>query len=162
VYVPEPFREERIDVLHAAIRQAGLATLVSVTADGLIASHVPLLLDPEPAPYGALLGHLAGPPTRKHAAQSARRWRSFWDRTPISRPPGTRRSGRLARSSRPGTTSRFMPMGRWNSSTILSMRANISLSLPTGSSEPDRARGHRATHRTTSSQAWSGELSAFG
>src|ERR1700733_11885596 len=36
-----------------------MATLVSMTADGLIASHAPLMLDPEPAPYGILIGHLA-------------------------------------------------------------------------------------------------------
>ena len=40
---------------------AGLATLVTLAADGLIASHVPMLLDPEPAPYGTLIGHLARP-----------------------------------------------------------------------------------------------------
>ena len=61
MYVPEIFSEKRLDVLHEAIRHAGLATLVSLTADGLIASHVPLLVDPDPAPYGALLGHLARP-----------------------------------------------------------------------------------------------------
>jgi transcriptional regulator len=61
MYVPQSFKEERIDVLHDAIRHAGLATLVSLTTDGLIASHIPLLLDPEPAPYGTLLGHLARP-----------------------------------------------------------------------------------------------------
>jgi transcriptional regulator len=32
---------------------------VSMTADGLLASHVPLMLDPDPAPYGTLIGHLA-------------------------------------------------------------------------------------------------------
>jgi len=61
MYIPEPFKEKRIEVLHDAIRATGLATLVSLAADGLIASHIPLLLDPEPAPYGTLLGHLARP-----------------------------------------------------------------------------------------------------
>jgi transcriptional regulator len=61
VYVPSLFNEDRIDVLHDAIRGAGLATLVTLAKDGLIASHVPLLLDPEPAPYGTLVGHLARP-----------------------------------------------------------------------------------------------------
>lgn len=61
MYVPPLFKEDRIDVLHDAIRQAGLATLVTLTDAGLIASHVPVLLDPEPAPYGTLLGHLARP-----------------------------------------------------------------------------------------------------
>jgi transcriptional regulator len=61
MYVPPLFKEDRNDVLHAAIRRSGLATLVTLTADGLIASHVPMLLDPEPAPYGTLIGHLARP-----------------------------------------------------------------------------------------------------
>ena len=61
MYVPSHFSESRIDVLHDAIRGAGIATLVTLTKDGLIASHVPLLLDPEPAPYGTLIGHLARP-----------------------------------------------------------------------------------------------------
>jgi transcriptional regulator len=43
------------------MRASGLATLVTLTEDGLIASHVPLLLSPEPAPYGILIGHLARP-----------------------------------------------------------------------------------------------------
>ena len=55
------FQEDRVEILHAAIRAGGLATLVTLTADGLIASHVPILLDPEPAPYGTLTGHLARP-----------------------------------------------------------------------------------------------------
>jgi transcriptional regulator len=59
MYIPPHFREDRIDVLHDAIRTAGPATLVSMTADGLFASHAPLMLDPEPAPYGTLIGHLA-------------------------------------------------------------------------------------------------------
>ena len=61
MYNPPLFKEDRIEVLHDAIRCTGLATLVTQTADGLIASHVPMLLDPEPAPYGTLIGHLARP-----------------------------------------------------------------------------------------------------
>jgi transcriptional regulator len=61
VYIPPLFKEDRIDVLHAAIRGSGLATLVTLTAEGLIASHVPMLLDLDPAPYGTLLGHVARP-----------------------------------------------------------------------------------------------------
>ena len=59
MYIPPHFREDRVDVLHQAIRTAGPATLVSMTADGLFASHAPLMLDPDPAPYGTLFGHLA-------------------------------------------------------------------------------------------------------
>ncbi|HEX3575316.1 MAG TPA: FMN-binding negative transcriptional regulator [Rhodopila sp.] len=59
MYVPAHFNEDRVEVLHAQMRATGLATLVSMTADGLLASHAPLLLDPDPAPYGTLIGHLA-------------------------------------------------------------------------------------------------------
>jgi transcriptional regulator len=59
VYVPAHFNEDRVGALHALIRATGLATLVSMTEDGLIASHAPLLLDPNPAPFGTLIGHLA-------------------------------------------------------------------------------------------------------
>ena len=59
MYIPPHFNEDRIDVLHDAIRQGGLATLVTMTAEGMIASHLPLLLDTDPAPYGTLIGHLA-------------------------------------------------------------------------------------------------------
>ncbi|HEX4369163.1 MAG TPA: FMN-binding negative transcriptional regulator [Rhodopila sp.] len=59
MYIPAHFKEDRLDVLHAFIRASGLATLVSMTADGMIASHAPLMLDPDPAPYGTLIGHLA-------------------------------------------------------------------------------------------------------
>lgn len=61
MYVPPLFKEEHVDVLHEAIRNTRLATLVTLTQDGLIASHVPMLLDPDPAPYGTLIGHLARP-----------------------------------------------------------------------------------------------------
>jgi transcriptional regulator len=61
LYLPPLFKEDRIDVLHDAIHRTGLATLITNTADGLIASHVPMLLDAKPAPYGTLIGHLARP-----------------------------------------------------------------------------------------------------
>jgi transcriptional regulator len=59
MYVPPHFREDRLPVLHEAIRRGGLATLVTVGPAGPLASHIPMLLDSEPAPYGTLLGHVA-------------------------------------------------------------------------------------------------------
>jgi transcriptional regulator len=59
VYVPPHFQQSDLAVLHEAIRGTGLATLVSLGADGLIASHVPLMLDAEAGPNGTLIGHLA-------------------------------------------------------------------------------------------------------
>lgn len=59
MYVPSHFAENRPEALHELIRGGGLATLVSMTSDGMIASHAPLLLDPDPAPFGTLIGHFA-------------------------------------------------------------------------------------------------------
>ena len=59
MYVPPHFKQSDLTVLHDAIRSSGLATLVSLGADGLIASHVPLMLDAEAGPNGTLIGHLA-------------------------------------------------------------------------------------------------------
>jgi len=71
VYIPAHFNEDRIGALHDLIRSAGLATLVSMTADGLIASHAPLMLDPDPAPYGTLIGHLAKANPHARSADAA-------------------------------------------------------------------------------------------
>ena len=59
MYIPTQFREDDIPTVHAAIRAAGLATLVTNGPDGLIATPLPLLIDPDPAPYGTLHGHVA-------------------------------------------------------------------------------------------------------
>jgi transcriptional regulator len=59
MYIPAHFKEDRVDVMHDAIRRAGPATLISMTHRGLFASHAPLFVDPDPAPFGTLTGHLA-------------------------------------------------------------------------------------------------------
>ena len=59
MYLPAHFAEPRPEVLHQAIRRAGLATLVTTGPGGLDASHLPLLLEAAPAPLGLLLGHVA-------------------------------------------------------------------------------------------------------
>ncbi len=71
MYVPAHFNEDRIGALHDLIRSSGLATLVSMTAEGLIASHAPLMLDPDPAPYGTLIGHLAKANPHARSADAA-------------------------------------------------------------------------------------------
>ncbi len=71
MYLPPHFREDRVPVLHEAIRRCGLATLVTRGADGLEASHVPLRLSPEPAPLGTLVGHLARPNPQARGAPDA-------------------------------------------------------------------------------------------
>jgi transcriptional regulator len=61
MYLPTMFKEDRVERLHGFIRASGLATLVTQSPAGLIASHVPMLLNASPAPYGTLVGHLARP-----------------------------------------------------------------------------------------------------
>jgi transcriptional regulator len=59
MYVPPAFRDDDLSSIHAAIRAARLASLVTATADGLIATPLPLLLDETDGPNGALYGHIA-------------------------------------------------------------------------------------------------------
>jgi transcriptional regulator len=71
VYVPAHFNEDRVEVLHDLIRGSSFATLVSMTGDGMIASHAPMMLDPDPAPFGTLIGHLAKANPHARAADSS-------------------------------------------------------------------------------------------
>jgi transcriptional regulator len=59
MYLPKHFEEPSTDILHALMDAVPLATLVTVGDDGLCADHVPLLLSPDPGPYGSLRGHVA-------------------------------------------------------------------------------------------------------
>jgi transcriptional regulator len=70
MYAPSQFREDRVPVLHDAIDAAGLATLVTVDANELDASHVPMLLDRSAGSLGTLYGHIARPNPQWKAAAS--------------------------------------------------------------------------------------------
>ena len=59
MYIPAHFEETRIEILHELIRHHPLATLVTLSSEGLNANHIPLELDAEPAPFGTLRGHVA-------------------------------------------------------------------------------------------------------
>lgn len=59
MYVPAHFAEARVPVLHELIRRHPLATLITLRASGLEADHIPLEIDPEPAPHGTLRGHVS-------------------------------------------------------------------------------------------------------
>lgn len=59
MYVPPHFEETRLEVLHELIRARPLATVVTLSADGINANHVPLHLCEEPGRFGALRGHVA-------------------------------------------------------------------------------------------------------
>jgi transcriptional regulator len=59
VYAPPHFREDRVEVLHAALRAAPFANLVTNGREGLEATPLPLMLDPSAGPQGCLIGHIA-------------------------------------------------------------------------------------------------------
>ncbi len=59
MYTPKAFESNELATLHAGIRHSGLVTLVSLTGAGLVATHLPLLLDETQGPYGTLSGHIS-------------------------------------------------------------------------------------------------------
>lgn len=59
MYVPASFDESDPVRLHDFIRRYSFAILASQGEDGLIASHLPLLLDADVGPRGRLSGHMA-------------------------------------------------------------------------------------------------------
>jgi len=59
MYTPKHFEEPRTEVMHELMRARSLATLVTLTSNGLNANHVPLHLADAPAPFGTLRGHVA-------------------------------------------------------------------------------------------------------
>ena len=57
---PSPaFREDRAEVLHAAIRELYFGLLVTRPQDGFVTSYLPWELDASRGPHGTLVGHLA-------------------------------------------------------------------------------------------------------
>lgn len=57
---PSPaYREDRVDVLHARIRELYFGLLVTQPAGGFATSYLPWELDAERGPHGTLVGHLA-------------------------------------------------------------------------------------------------------
>jgi transcriptional regulator len=59
MYVPTHFAETDTNKLHDFLRRESFALLTTQNATGLIASHLPLLLDPTAGPHGSLFGHMA-------------------------------------------------------------------------------------------------------
>lgn len=59
MYVPEHFRETRVEVLQALIDRHPLATLVAMTSEGLTANHIPLQAQLRADGGGLLRGHIA-------------------------------------------------------------------------------------------------------
>ena len=52
MYIPKAFVVEDLAILHPAMKHSELATLVTTTTRGLVATHLPLILDENKGEYG--------------------------------------------------------------------------------------------------------------
>ncbi len=59
MFTPPAFQQDKLPVLYDHIEAHGFGTLVTLGRDGLMASHIPMLIDREGAPYGRLRGHFS-------------------------------------------------------------------------------------------------------
>lgn len=59
MYVPKHFEVTDATLMHEMICDYPLATLVTMSANGLNANHIPMHLTATPEPYGTLRGHVA-------------------------------------------------------------------------------------------------------
>src|SRR5215207_8839366 len=59
MYVPTHFAETRVEVLHELVRAHPFGALVVLGPNGLDANHIPFEIDPLPAPFGTIRGHVA-------------------------------------------------------------------------------------------------------
>ena len=71
MYTPPAFRDEDSESIRATIRASRLSTLVTATADGLMATPLPLYLDESEGPQGTIYGHLAKANPQWRAAPTA-------------------------------------------------------------------------------------------
>jgi len=59
MYIPPAFLETDSAAITATLKGSGLANLVTMTEEGLIATPLPLLFDETEGPHGTLYGHVA-------------------------------------------------------------------------------------------------------
>lgn len=74
MYIPKAFREEDNGVLHAFMQENNFAILITMQDGVPLATHLPLILDPEKGAYGTLRGHMARANTI---------WRTFDETTEV-------------------------------------------------------------------------------
>jgi transcriptional regulator len=68
MYIPRHNEEKRVPVMHSLIVSRPLATLVTLGASGLFASHIPMILEEDGSEFGVLKGHISRANTQ---------WRDF-------------------------------------------------------------------------------------
>ncbi len=68
MYIPKANEEKRVPVMQELMASRPLATLVTLGASGLFASHVPMVLEDDGSPFGVLKCHLS---------RANKQWRDF-------------------------------------------------------------------------------------
>lgn len=59
MYIPKANEEKRVPVIHELMRAHPMASLVTMSANGLIASHIPMELEEDGSEFGVLRGHVS-------------------------------------------------------------------------------------------------------
>jgi transcriptional regulator len=59
MYIPKHNEETRVSVMHSLIVSRPLGTLVTLGASGIIASHIPMVLEDDGSQFGLLKGHIS-------------------------------------------------------------------------------------------------------
>jgi transcriptional regulator len=59
LYNPRWFKEERVDLLQDEVNRLSFGTIITTTKGGILASHVPMLVDSTRGEFGTLFGHVA-------------------------------------------------------------------------------------------------------
>jgi transcriptional regulator len=59
MYIPRANEETRLDILHDFMQREAFAMLITLTSQGLLASHIPMVLEKEGSSFGLLRGHVA-------------------------------------------------------------------------------------------------------
>ncbi len=59
MWSPRSFKEQDVAALHDLIRRYSFGVIIDRGPDGLTGTHLPFMVDPDPAPNGTLIGHMA-------------------------------------------------------------------------------------------------------
>ncbi|MDG6986123.1 MAG: FMN-binding negative transcriptional regulator [Nitrososphaerota archaeon] len=59
MYIPKWFKEDNVEVLQAEVNRISFGTIITTGPAGIMASRVPMLIDPSKGRLGTLFGHMA-------------------------------------------------------------------------------------------------------
>lgn len=113
MYNSKPHQEHDLTRLHQHMLDTRLAVLVSQGEQGLLATHLPVLVDTAEGDFGTVYAHLAGPTANGKTCSTAAKhcWYSPAP-MPMSAPAITQARPKTPRWCRPGTTWRCTLMAR--------------------------------------------------